>query len=67
MAVGVRTVGSAVRRNRIRRIVRESFRHHQHELPAVDIVVSARAAARAAANDQLFASLNRLWGQVRVP
>jgi len=67
MAVGVRTVGNAARRNRIRRIVRESFRLHQHELPAVDVVVSARAAARDADNDKLFASLKRLWGQIRIP
>jgi ribonuclease P protein component len=67
MAVAVRTVGNAARRNRIRRIVRESFRLHQHELPAVDVIVNARAAARDADNDKLFASLKRLWGQIRIP
>jgi len=67
MAVGVRTVGSAVRRNRIRRIIRESFRLHQHELPAVDIVVHARARSRDADDGELSASLNKLWGQVRKP
>jgi len=66
MAVGVRTVGSAVRRNRIRRIIRESFRLHQDELPAADIVVSARARSRQAPGAELFASLTRLWGQVRI-
>jgi ribonuclease P protein component len=66
MAVGVRTAGSAVRRNRIRRIIRESFRLHQGELPAADIVVSARARSRQAASAELFASLTRLWGQVRI-
>jgi ribonuclease P protein component len=29
----------AVRRNRIKRIIREQFRRHAHALPAVDIVV----------------------------
>jgi ribonuclease P protein component len=67
MAVGVRTVGNAIRRNRIRRIIRESFRLHQHELPAADIVVSARARSRDARNDELFASLTRLWSQIRTP
>jgi ribonuclease P protein component len=65
MAVALRTAGSAVRRNRIRRVIRESFREHQRALPAVDVVVSARAGAREAANAALFASLKRLWGQIR--
>jgi len=67
MAVGIRTVGSAVRRNRIRRIIRESFRLHQQELPAVDVVVNARARSRDAASADLFGSLKNLWGQIRKP
>src|ERR1700685_896451 len=47
LAVAVRTAGGAVARNRIRRVIRESFRLHQAQIPAVDVVVSARAAARA--------------------
>ena len=67
MAVGLRTVGSAVRRNRIRRIIRESFRLHQQQLPEVDIVVHARARSRDADSNALFASLKTLWGQIRKP
>lgn len=66
MAVGAKTVGNAVRRNRIRRAIRESFRLHQHELPAADIFVSARAASRDARNAEIFASLQALWRQVRI-
>jgi len=65
MAVSTRAVGNAVRRNRVRRAIRESFRLHQHELPAVDIFVTARAAAREATNDVIFASLQRFWSQIR--
>ena len=67
MAVAVRTVGSAVRRNRIRRVIRESFRLHQDELPAVDVVVAARARTKEAGNAEMFASLKRLWGQISIP
>ena len=67
MAVGVRAVGSAVRRNRIRRIIRESFRLRQHELPAVDVVVHARASSLDSADSELSASLKKLWGQIRKP
>jgi ribonuclease P protein component len=63
-AVSVRTAGGAVGRNRIRRIIRESFRLHQRELPAVDLVVSARPAARTASRPALRASLEALWKKV---
>jgi ribonuclease P protein component len=64
MAVAVRTAGNAVERNRIRRIVRESFRLHQAALPPVDLVVSARPSARGAPGAQLHASLQALWQKV---
>jgi len=66
MAVALRTVGGAVRRNRIRRVIRESFRLHQDALPPADIVVSARARTRAALNAEMFDSLDRLWDKIRI-
>jgi ribonuclease P protein component len=53
-----------VRRNRIKRLVRESFRQHQHELPAVDIVVNARSGARDADNAVIVRSLEKHWRTV---
>jgi len=63
-AVGVRVAGGAVARNRLRRIIRESFRLHQRDIPSVDLVVSARAAARNASAAVLRASLAALWKRV---
>jgi ribonuclease P protein component len=65
LAVAVRTAGSAVERNRIRRLIRESFRLRQRELPALDLVVSARPRARGAPRRELRASLDALWDKVK--
>jgi ribonuclease P protein component len=67
MAVGVRTAGNAVNRNRLRRLIRESFRTHRQEMPAVDVLVTARAAAAKAGNREIFESLARLWRAVGTP
>jgi ribonuclease P protein component len=64
LAVAVRTAGGGVERNRIRRIIRESFRLHQHELPAVDLIVSARNRVRGATGSELRESLSALWKSV---
>jgi ribonuclease P protein component len=65
MAVGSKLAGGSVERNRIRRVVRESFRLCQHDLPAVDIVVSARSRAAGASNRELRANIEELWVKVR--
>ena len=64
LSVAARVIGNAVRRNHIKRLVRESFRQHQHELPAIDIVVNARSGARAADNAAITRSLEKLWRAV---
>ena len=64
LAVAVRAAGGAVARNRLRRIIRESFRLHQGSLPALDLIVSARPPARAAAPRTLHAALAALWRKV---
>ena len=64
LAVAVRAAGGGVARNRLRRLIRESFRLQQAALPALDLVVSVRPRARAATAQELRASLAALWLKV---
>jgi ribonuclease P protein component len=64
LAVAVRAAGGAVARNRVRRVIRESFRLHQRSIPALDLVVSCRPRVREASAAALRESLAALWRQV---
>ena len=64
LAVGVKAAGNAVNRNRIKRVVREAFRHRKQELPPVDLVVNARVAAGKATNAQIATSVEALWARI---
>ena len=61
LAIAKKHSRHATARNRLKRIVRESFRQHQALLAGLDIVVMNRPAAGSAKNEQLFASLDRHW------
>lgn len=64
LAISARAVPLATRRNRIKRLARESFRAHRGELPAADIVLQARSGAGAADSAELRSTLDRLWRRV---
>ena len=64
LAVARKAAGKAVRRNRLKRVIRESFRCRQHQLPAVDCIVMARPAAAGAGNRELAESLERHWQRI---
>jgi ribonuclease P protein component len=60
MSVGAKTVGNSVQRNRVRRLLREIFRHRREQLPAMDFVVTSRPGARSATRADIIASVERL-------
>ncbi|RMG48732.1 MAG: ribonuclease P protein component [Acidobacteria bacterium] len=55
-----RRLGSAVVRNRLRRLVREVFRRHRHRMPSWDLVVNVRAEAREAGYREIETEWQRL-------
>ena len=65
LAIGKKNCQLASGRNRIKRIVRDSFRQQQGQMPGVDIVVLNQAAATRANNRTLFASLETHWKKCR--
>ena len=65
LAVAKKHCRLASGRNRIKRIVRESFRRQQDTLGSIDVVVMNTPAAHKANNKALFASLEQHWQRCR--
>ena len=61
LAISKKNCRQATGRNRIKRVVRESFRQHQAGLAGLDVVVINQSAARTAGNQQLFDSMAGHW------
>ncbi len=64
LAIATKVFGTAVARNRVKRLIRESFRQNQYVLPNLDITISAREAAKNALPAQLRSSLERTWKSI---
>ncbi|MBT9431978.1 ribonuclease P protein component [Candidatus Sodalis endolongispinus] len=61
LTVAKKHVKRAHERNRIKRLTRESFRLHQHALPAMDFVVIAKKDVADLDNHALTEALEKLW------
>lgn len=61
LVIAKKHIRQAVQRNRIKRLLRESFRAHQHLLIELDIVILARSGADSLDNKTFVILVEKLW------
>lgn len=61
LAIAKKHLKLASDRNRLKRIIRESFRHNQSTFADIDIVVLSRADIKQRDSAQIWATLERHW------
>jgi ribonuclease P protein component len=64
LAISRKVARTAVARNRIKRVIRESYRHWQTRLGALDIVVLGRADVATRSKQDLNTALENLWTEL---
>lgn len=65
LIVGKNISKSAVVRNRIKRVIRESFRHIQSKLNNVDVIVIARQQCDKLSKENLRKGIDQLWKKLQ--
>ena len=61
MVVAKKNVSKSVERNRVKRLIRESFRHARLQLPGLDIVVLIRKGLDNLPNFVISSKIDALW------
>ena len=64
LVVAKHQINKAVKRNRIKRLVRESFRRRREHLPAVDMIIVAQQRLVRLSNKEIFGLIEKLWQQL---
>lgn len=64
LVIAKKNIRMAVDRNRLKRLIRESFRLKQLHLPAIDAIVLARRGGDQITNQELLKTLDKLWTRV---
>ena len=64
VSVPKRSFKRATDRNTVKRVIRESFRHHQYQLGSLDIVIVVRIPSSTFSKSELRACIEHLWRKV---
>ncbi|NIB39493.1 ribonuclease P protein component [Pseudomaricurvus alkylphenolicus] len=64
LVIAKKNIRLAVQRNRIKRILRETFRQHQDQLGGLDAIVLARRGLDELSNPELHKLLNKQWQRI---
>jgi ribonuclease P protein component len=65
LAVSKKHLRLAVQRNRVKRLIRESFREHQSALTGIDIIVLTQRNTLLKSTGELRESINAHWGKIK--
>lgn len=64
LAIAKKRVKLAVQRNRIKRLIRESFRLNRNNLPNIDIVVMVKSGTDKLDNKEINQQLEKIWRKI---
>ncbi|WP_019672120.1 ribonuclease P protein component [Psychrobacter lutiphocae] len=65
MAITKKKIPTAVARNRIKRLIREQFRHSHGDLPALDMIFIVKKSPKALTNIQLTQEIQELLVKIK--
>lgn len=65
LAISKKNVPLATKRNRIKRIIRESFRLHQQQLQGLDVLVLAKKQISGSNDGVIFNALEKNWDKLK--
>jgi len=64
LAIAKKRIKLAVQRNRIKRLIRNSFRLNQHKLPNIDMVVMVKSGTDKLENNDINKQLEKIWRKI---